>query len=159
MQWINIHIAEMHLHHICGPDVFVTPCTLYPPAHGGRRNARSLPTIQNKGDFAGGRWGVREGTELELTRGNFSPVIALCGTSPRGTMTAAEGRHIMIYGPRSPWPKYQTQLMKIWHIVQRPRGRYTKAYSSFSKAGLQSRCLFPKIIMRFIERCGGAKAS
>lgn len=163
MKWINIHIAEMHSHRICGTDVYVTPCTLYPPTHGGHRNARSLPTIQNKREFAGGRWGMRvgsgvDGGELELRWGNFSPVIALSGTSPGGTMTAAEGRHIMIYCPRSPWPKCQTQLMKIWHIVQRPRGRCTKAYSSFAEAGLQIHCLFPKMIIWFIERCG-AKAS
>lgn len=111
MKWINIHIAEMHSDHICGTDVYVTPCTLYPPPpHGGHRNARSLLTIQNKREFAGGRWGMRvgsgvDGGELELRWGHFSPVIALCGTSPGGTMTAAEGRHIMIYCPRSPWPK------------------------------------------------------
>lgn len=113
--------------------LYEAPCSLYPVTHGGRRAGRSLPTTENKswGEFAVGWWGDESCRELQLRWGHFSPVIALCGTSPGGTATAARARHIMMYCPRSIWPKCQTQLMKIWHIVQGPRGRYTKAYSRF----------------------------
>lgn len=51
----------MHSHHICRTDVCVAPCTLYPSIHGGHKNARSLPTIQDKRKLAGGREGGGEG--------------------------------------------------------------------------------------------------
>lgn len=73
MKWINIHIAEMHSHHICGTDVYVALCILYPFTHGGHRNARSLPTIQDKRELAGGRegwmagsWSLDEEISLQL---------------------------------------------------------------------------------------------
>lgn len=57
MKWTNIHIAEMHSHHISVTDVCVTPSTLY-PAHGGHRNAKSLQTIQDKRALSGWREGL-----------------------------------------------------------------------------------------------------
>lgn len=47
----------MHSHHICGTDVYVAPCTLYPSAHARHRNARSLPAMQDKRELAAGEKG------------------------------------------------------------------------------------------------------
>lgn len=47
----------MHSHHISVTDVCVAPSTLY-PAHGGHRNAKSLPTIQDKRALSGWREGL-----------------------------------------------------------------------------------------------------
>lgn len=58
-KWINIRIAEIHLHHILATDE-----TLYPSTHGGHRNARSLPTNQDKRELAGGREGGVAGFAL-----------------------------------------------------------------------------------------------
>lgn len=83
----------MHSHHISVTDVCVTPSTLY-PAHGGHRNAKSLQTIQDKRELSGWREGLGlcewEWGSWGLRWGNFSPLIALCGTSPGGTLTAVE---------------------------------------------------------------------
>lgn len=75
VKWINIHIAEIHLHPICGTDVYVGPCTLYPPTHWEDRAYRQSRT---KGSllWGGGGWGG----SLQL----------LHFVAPGGTMTAAE---------------------------------------------------------------------
>lgn len=161
LEWIwseLISISQRYIYTISvGQMSAWHPVPFIPPHMEDTEMRKSLPTIQDKRELAGGRVDGGGGGP-ELRWGKFSPVIALCCSSPGGTMTAAEGGHIMIYCPRSLWPKCQTQLMKIWHIVQRPCGRYTKAHSSFSKAWLQIHCLFPKMIIWFIER-RGAKAS
>lgn len=143
-----MHIAEMHAHHICRTDVYVHSVPFIPPQTEDTEMQGAYQQSRTKGILvvcvrvclcvsvcAGLRCVcVLGGLLLKLRWGNFSPVIALCGTSPGGTMSAAEGGHIMIHCPRSPWPKCQTQQMKIWHIVQRPCGRYTKGCSSFSQS-------------------------
>lgn len=112
MKWTNIHIAEMHSHHISVTDVCVTPSTLY-PAHGGHRNAELTNNPGQKGAFwlegrVGAVW-VRVAGSWGLRWGNFSPLIALCGTSPGGTLTAVEAGD-------------------IWYIVWEALGQKAKHY-------------------------------
>lgn len=107
MKLINIHIAKMHSHHIWGTDVYMATCTLYPLTHGRHRNARSLPTIQDKRELAGWREGV-VGGDLVLRWGNFSPVIT--------TLLYQPGRHSDSCGGG----------VILWYIVQEGLGQNAK---------------------------------
>lgn len=73
---------------------------------------------RTKGSSLGGGRGWMVGTWCLDAKCSLQ-LLLLCCTSPGGTATAVEGAHIRIYCSRRPWPKCQTPLMKIWHIVQR----------------------------------------
>lgn len=97
-----------------------------------------LPEQKGSWLVQGGGWGWAVGGVMgapEPRPGHFSAVITLCVCSPRGTVAAVEGSHTMMdVVSQKPPVKCQMQLMKIWHIVPRPRGRCTISFS-LSRAG------------------------
>lgn len=162
MQWINIHILEMHSHHICGTDVSVAPCTLYPSTHEGHRNARSLPTIQDKRELAG----RREGSWVAGW---------MVGSWRLNEEISFQLLHFVVPAQEAQWQLQRADI--LWYIVRETLGQnakhswwksdilfkdhvgdFSKAGSSFPKAGLRILCLFPRMTLWFIERCG-AKSS
>lgn len=106
MKWINIHITEIHLHHICGTDVCVAPCTLYPSTHEGHRNAKEL--TNNPGQKRARWWeGGRRGGARSLDEENSLQLL-----------------HFVVAAREAQWQLQRADI--LWYIVREAFGQNAK---------------------------------
>lgn len=159
MKWINIHITATHSHHICGTDVYVAPCTLYPSAHARHRNARSLPAMQDKRELAAGEkggaglvgcWSLDEEISLRLLH-FVVPAQEARWQLQRVDILWCIVREALGQNAKHSW--WKSDILFRGHV-----GDTQKPAPSFPKPDLRFHCLFPRMTVWFIER-RGAKAS
>lgn len=110
-----------------------------------------------------GRGSGVDGGELQLRWGHFSPVIALCGTSPGGTMTAVEGGGGIIWyivrealGQNAKHSWWKSDILFKDHVgdTQKPAPAFPKPDSKFTVYFPRWRCdLLKDVELKLLSIC------